>query len=122
VNLRADSDAVQPEAGASRAHTRIRQQEQRYGVVRHVISAKYRRSTTISVGRPDIFVSWSVRYRRPKKGGRMNLFDEISSWPSLHARHKAAPLLREREQYLASILKRGSAESLYGLLQRTFFT
>jgi hypothetical protein len=32
----------------------------------------------------------------------MNLFDEISSWPSVHARHAAAPLLREREQYLAS--------------------
>jgi integrase/recombinase XerD len=37
----------------------------------------------------------------------MNLFEEISSWPSLHARHKAAPLLPEREQYLASMLKRG---------------
>ena len=37
----------------------------------------------------------------------MNLFDEISSWPSLHARHKTAPLLPEREQYLASMLKRG---------------
>jgi hypothetical protein len=37
----------------------------------------------------------------------MNLFDEISSWASLHARHEAAPLLREREQYLASRLKRG---------------
>src|ERR1700686_1572873 len=37
----------------------------------------------------------------------MNLFDEISSWPSLHARHQAAPLLPEREQYLASMLKRG---------------
>jgi site-specific recombinase XerD len=37
----------------------------------------------------------------------MNLFDEISSWPSLHARHGAAPLLREREQYLATMLKRG---------------
>lgn len=37
----------------------------------------------------------------------MNLFDEISSWPSLHARHGAAPLLREREQYLATMLRRG---------------
>ena len=37
----------------------------------------------------------------------MNLFDEISSWPTLHARHKAAPLLPEREQYLAYMLKRG---------------
>ena len=37
----------------------------------------------------------------------MNLFDEISSWPSLHARHKTAPLLPERKQYLASMLKRG---------------
>jgi integrase/recombinase XerD len=38
----------------------------------------------------------------------MNLFDEISSWPSVHARHAAAPLLREREQYLATMLKRGN--------------
>ncbi len=37
----------------------------------------------------------------------MNLFDEISLWPSVHARHEAAPLLREREQYLATMLKRG---------------
>jgi len=37
----------------------------------------------------------------------MNLFDEISSWPSLHARHETAPLLPEREQYLATMLKRG---------------
>ncbi len=37
----------------------------------------------------------------------MNLFDEISSWPSLHVRHEAAPLLREREQYLSTMLKRG---------------
>jgi len=37
----------------------------------------------------------------------MDLFDEISTWPTLHARHEAAPLRREREQYLASMLKRG---------------
>jgi integrase/recombinase XerD len=42
----------------------------------------------------------------------MNLFDEISSWPSLHARHEAAPLLREREQYLAMMLKRGVSRTV----------
>src|SRR5215469_5144359 len=37
----------------------------------------------------------------------MNPFDEISSRPALHARYEAAPLRREREQYLVSMLKRG---------------
>jgi hypothetical protein len=37
----------------------------------------------------------------------MNLFDEVSLWPSVRGRHRAAPLLREREQYLATMLKRG---------------
>jgi site-specific recombinase XerD len=41
----------------------------------------------------------------------MNLFDELSSWPSVQARHAAAPLLREREQYLATMLKRGVSRS-----------
>jgi len=37
----------------------------------------------------------------------MNLFNQISTWPTLHARHEAAPWHREREQYLTSMLKRG---------------
>jgi len=41
------------------------------------------------------------------KGRKTTLLNEISTWPTLHARHEAAPLLREREQYLAYMLKRG---------------
>jgi len=42
-----------------------------------------------------------------RKGERMSLLDEISLWRSVRARHEGAPLLREREQYLAAMLKRG---------------
>src|SRR5215469_4138698 len=37
----------------------------------------------------------------------MTLLKEISTWPTLHARHESAPLRQEREQYLAYMLKRG---------------
>ena len=55
-------------------------------------------SVGMKIGQLDFFLSQSVRYRRPEKGRRMNFFDEISLLPSVHARHEAAPLLREREQ------------------------
>jgi integrase/recombinase XerD len=37
----------------------------------------------------------------------MSLFDQISPRPSVHVRHEAAPLLHEREQYLACLMRRG---------------
>lgn len=37
----------------------------------------------------------------------MNLIESLSDWPSVHQRHRAAPLLREREQYLAHLLQMG---------------
>ena len=41
-----------------------------------------------------------------KKGARI-MIETISAWPSVRLRHEVAPLLREREQYLAHLLQRG---------------
>jgi integrase/recombinase XerD len=35
------------------------------------------------------------------------LIESLSGWPSVHRRHHAAPLLKEREQYLAHLLRLG---------------
>ena len=38
---------------------------------------------------------------------RCHLIESLSGWPSVHQRHRAAPLLKEREQYLTHLLQVG---------------
>jgi len=35
------------------------------------------------------------------------VIESISTWPTVRLRHEAAPLLKEREQYLAHLLRQG---------------
>ena len=35
------------------------------------------------------------------------MIESLSSWPTVHRRHRAAPLLKEREQYMSHLLQIG---------------
>jgi len=41
------------------------------------------------------------------KRKRWNLIESLSGWPTVHRRHRATPLMKEREQYLNHLLQIG---------------